>query len=635
VKKGMVIVMKMMKWFRLLLLTLVLFSLAGCDTKEKADEPAKESDASTEQETEDDLRYLDASLPTAERVDILVSQMSLMEKAGQMLQAERNVVTTADMKNLRLGSVLSGGGSVPGNNTIEDWNKMFKDLQGAALSSTHKIPMIYGVDAVHGHALLKGAVVYPHNIGLGAANDPELMYEMGAAVAEEMKLTNILWNFSPCVAVSTDPRWGRTYESYSSDPALVTSLADAYLKGQADHGVVSTIKHYVGDGGTSFGTGEINRLLDRGDTIVSEEELRAVHLVPYEALIKSGAKIVMASFSSYDGLKMHEHKYLLTDVLKTELGFEGFVVSDWEAVKALSGSNFEENVALAINAGVDMLMEPNYYNDTIKAIVNGVNKGKISEERIDDAVRRILKVKFDLGIFEDPYMEKVTHEVTEQGSIEYRSLAKKLVEKSLVLLKNDNNILPLKKGQKIYVTGPALNDMGLQIGGWGLAWQGQLDSNGKITDGTTILEGLQEYGDEYGIEIITDRDRAAEADIVLMAIGEVPYAEYEGDTEDLSITGKKAHSDNKSTIDFVNNLDKPVVTLLVAGRNVIISDYMNQWDSIVMCYLPGTEGDGIASVLMGEAKFSGKLSMPYYEKVEDIGKENAHLLFDVGYGLTY
>jgi beta-glucosidase len=416
----------------------------------------------------------------------------------------------------------------------------------------------------------------------------------------------------------------------------VTSLAEAYLKGHIEHGVVGTAKHYVGDGGTTYGSGEINSLLDRGDTRIKEEELRAVHLPPYEALINSGVKIVMASFSSYNGLKMHENKYLLTDVLKKELGFQGFVVSDWEAMNALSGSNFEKDIALAVNAGVDMLMEPNNYREALNALVNNVNNGMITEERINDAVSRILTVKFDMGLFEDPFLENKEIEVTELGSKEYRNIAKQLVEKSQVLLKNDNNLLPLQKGQKVFVTGPALNDMGLQCGGWGLTWQGQMDDgNGKITEGTTILEGLKAYAKTYGLEIITDQKQAYEADVVIMAIGEVPYAEFEGDTVDLSITGVKAHPNNKSTIDYVESLNKPTITLLVAGRNVLINEYMDQWDSIVMSYLPGTEGDGISSVLFGETPFTGKLAMPYYKSVEDIGQDGVELQFDVGYGLQY
>ncbi len=622
-----------------LILVLLLLVFSACDSKRVdtgtgggGGEAQKQN---RQEEKEADLSYLDPALPTQERVDRLLKQMSLMEKAGQMLQAERNRVTPKEMTDLALGSVLSGGGSYPGNNTVADWNMMFQGLQKGAMETSHKIPMLYGVDAVHGMGLLKGAVVFPHNIGLGAANDPELMYQMGAAVAQEMKLVNILWNFSPCLAVSTDPRWGRTYESYSSDPAIVASLAEAYLKGQQENGVVSTAKHYLADGGTVYGTGEINSLLDRGDARVSEEELRCIHLEPYRALIDSGVRIVMASFSSYNGLKMHENKYLLTDVLKGELGFSGFVVSDWEAMNALSGSTFQEKIANAVNAGVDMLMEPNQYKNALHAIINNVNGGRISEERVDDAVRRILTVKFDLGLFEDPYQEKAEKEVSEPGSGGYRGLAKQLVEKSLVLLKNEGELLPLQKGQKIFVTGPAADDMGFQCGGWGLSWQGQLDGdNGKLTQGTTILEGLQEYAEAHDIKIIKDWDRAAQADVVIMAIGEVPYAEFEGDTQDLSLIGSKAHPDNKNIIDKVDLLNKPVITLLVAGRNVLITDYANQWDSIVMCYLPGTEGTGVASVLYGEAPFTGKLAMPYYRSTGDIGKKDAGLLYPVGYGLA-
>jgi beta-glucosidase len=283
-----------------------------------------------------------------------------------------------------------------------------------------------------------------------------------------------------------------------------------------------------------------------------------------------------------------------------------------------------------------MFMEPTRYKQAIDALIKGVNDGAISQKRIDDAVSRILTVKFDMGLFEDPYMENLPQEVTELGSKGYRDLAKKLVEKSLVLLKNDKDTLPLKQGQKIYVTGPAINDMGLQCGGWGHTWQGVMDAgNRKVTEGTTILDGLNEYSKKSGFEIITDPAHADEADVVILAVGEIPYAEYEGDTGDLSITGALGHKDNKASIESVKALGKPTIALIIAGRNVLINDYRKDWDSIVMCYLPGSEGDGIASVLSGETPFTGKLPMPYYKSVDDIAKENADLLYDVGYGLTY
>lgn len=627
-----------MKGYKIIALLLVLIMLlAACSGKKLSGDVSNDASENASNVSND----ISEAKPVAEvsketSIEELIASMTLEEKVGQMVQGARDQMPANDVKSLKLGSVLSGGGSYPKNNTIQDWETMISSYQDAALSTDKGIPIIYGVDAVHGLALVKNAVVFPHNIGLGAANDPELVYEMGAAVAEEMKLIRVPWNFSPCVAVSTDPRWGRTYECFSSDPAIVTKLALAYVKGQTDHGVVPSAKHYVADGGAVFGTGEGDFLIDRGDAIMSEEELRQVHLLPYKELVDSGIKIIMASFSSWNGVKLHEHEYLLTEVLKNELGFEGFIVSDWEATSGLSGKSYEENVVKAVNAGVDMLMESFSYRKACAALIKAVNKGKIREERIDDAVRRILTVKKDIGLFDDPYMDEVSREVDELGSEKYRKLAKQLVEKSLVLLKNDNNILPLKKGQKIFVTGPAAIDMGMQCGGWGLTWQGSLDyGRTKLTEGVTVLEGLTTYGEKYGFEIITDEERAKEADLVILAIGEVPYAEYAGDTKDLSITGAKAHPGNLTAIELAKSLNKPVVTLIIAGRNVIISDYIDDWDSIVMCYLPGSEGDGVASVLSGEVSFTGKLPMPYYRSVEDIGKEDVKLLFDVGYGLAY
>lgn len=627
-----------------LILALVLI-LAGCSGKTKPTGRPEDSGQSSAQSSGQNssgqvLSGQDSETVTRisgeTSVDELLASMTLEEKVGQMVQGARDIVSFSDIKRFKLGSVLSGGGSYPGDNAVENWQSMIKNYQKAALSTDKGIPIIYGVDAVHGLSLVKNAVVFPHNIGLGAANDPELVYEMGAAVAEEMKLVRVPWNFSPCVAVNTDPRWGRTYECYSSDPEIVTRLALAYVKGQTDHGVAPTAKHYVADGGAMFGTGEGDFLIDRGDTNISEEELREIHLRPYKELVDNGIKIIMASFSSWNGVKMHENEYLLTEVLKKELGFEGFIVSDWEAVSGLSGKTYEENIIKAVNAGIDMLMEPFSYDKAFSAIIKAVKNGDIKEERIDDAVRRILTVKKEIGLFDDPDMEKASHEVDELGSEKYRNIAKQLVEKSLVLLKNDNDVLPLKKGQKIFVTGPAADDMGMQCGGWGLTWQGNLDGGtGKVTEGTTILEGLVSYGGKYGYEIITDANHANEADLVILAIGEIPYAEYMGDTADLSIVGEKAHPDNRDAIELAKSLGKPVITLIIAGRNVIISDYMDDWDGVVMCYLPGSEGDGIAAVLSGEVPFTGKLPMPYYRSVDDIGKEDAKLLFEVGYGLEY
>lgn len=580
----------------------------------------------------DDAIYLNPSYSVEKRVEDLISRMTLKEKAGQMVQGEQAYVSQKEMTNLGLGSILSGGGSIPnGINTVENWIKTINNYQSAALQTRLKIPYFYGVDAVHGHNTLKHAVIFPHNIGIGAANDPELTKQMGAYVAKEMKLTGVLFNFGPCVAVVQDLRWGRTYESFSSDPDIVSSLAKSYLKGQQSENVLACAKHYVGDGGTQFGTGK-DELIDRGDVIIDEEKFRELYLEPYKQMIENGVKCIMVSFNSYHGKKMHENKYWITDVLKNELGFSGFVISDWEGIWEIKAPTYEEKVMIAVNSGLDMFMEPSNYKNAINAIVKGVKNNKISQERVDDAVARILKVKFEMGLFEKPYLSQDDIGINELGTSEGRALAKQLVEKSQVLLKNNNNILPFKNGQKIYITGPAADDLGVQCGGWTITWQG-LTGN-SLTKGTTILQGLKNIASKHNLEIITDKNRASEADVVLLAIGEIPYAEYQGDTSNPSIIGNKALTQNQVDIDFAKTLNKPIITVIVAGRNVLINDYINDWDAVVMSYLPGTEGDGIASVLTGEAKFTGKLPMPWYKSVDDINSQNPDYLFELGYGLT-
>ncbi|GAB6107305.1 glycoside hydrolase family 3 protein [Fusibacter bizertensis] len=584
-----------------------------------------------------DAIYLDSTKSTAERVSDLLGRMTLEEKAAQMVQGERNAVTSKDLKTYGLGSVLSGGGSVPGEGAIKDWKKMMDSYQEAILLRDLKIPMLYGIDSVHGHSNVKGAVIFPHNIGLGAANDSVLVKEMAKIVAEEMKLTKIIWNFSPCVAIASDPRWGRTYESFSTDTKIVTELGDAYFEGLKESGVIATAKHYVADGGVSFGTGSGGNLIDRGDARMSEEKLREIYLEPYKELVKNGVPVVMASFSSFNGEPMHSHKYLLTDVLKNELGFQGFVVSDWEAIHLLDqGTDFNDQVQLSINAGVDMLMEPNEWLSAIEAIVSNVENGKIPMSRIDDAVSRILTVKFESGLFEDPYLTDSETKVVDLGDAKSREVASELVSKSLVLLKNEDEILPFKKGETILVLGPGANNMGIQCGGWTIYWQGSPDIAGyPLTTGTTILEGLQSLGEKQGITFITDVNQASKADKILLVLSEVPYAEMNGDTADMSITGSLASPENKAALELANAQNKPIATLIIAGREVIIDDYVNQWDGLVMGFLPGSEGQGVADVLLGEKAFVGKLPMPWYKSVEDIGNEQAELMYPIGYGLNY
>jgi beta-glucosidase len=577
--------------------------------------------------------FLDASLAIEERVADLLGRMTLEEKAGQMIQAEIGGLPPALVKISALGSVLNGGNSVLPSMDSDEIRDMVKQYQDAALACRLPIPLLYGLDAVHGHNGVTGAVLFPQNIGLGAANSPELMEQMGETVASEMMATGTPWNFAPCVAAAQDPRWGRTYESFSSDPALVSKLAVPLARGLMKGGALPTAKHYLADGGAIWGTPEaIGRRIDRGDAVIDEATLRSLHLPQYRALVDAGVPTVMTSFSSWNGVRMGANQYLLTDVLKGELGFGGIVVSDYDAVEQLAGASLEDKVAASVNAGVDMFMESSNWNAVLKAIVSGVSGGKIAQARVDDAVSRILRVKFEYGLFEDPYLEKKA--AGELGTQAHRALAAELVGRSLVLLKNDNGILPFKSGQKILVVGPAADDLGVQCGGWSLDWQGWSGDNGR-TQGTTILEGLKQEAEKAGAEILTDTADAAKADAILLVVGEKPYAEMQGDSADMSLAGPLALPGNKEAMEFAENCGKPVVALLVAGRQVIITDELPGWDAAVMAYLPGTEGEGIAPVLFGEKDFTGKLPMPWYGSVEDIGEKDENLLFPMGYGLSY
>lgn len=563
----------------------------------------------------------------------IVASMTLEQKAAQMLQPAIYRATPAAMRKYGYGSILSQYQTM--DMTAAGWKSTVRSYQEAALVSPGGIPFIYGTDAVHGVNYCLDSVIFPHNIGIGAANDEELTYKMGLIVADELKHTGMLWNFAPCVAVATEPRWGRTYESYSSDPKLVSKLGVAYAKGLIDGGVLPCAKHFFADGNIGYGTGEGDFLVDRGDASLTQSEIDAL-LAVYKKLIDSGVKTIMISHSSVNGVKMHENAYYINDVLKGEMGFDGFVVSDWASIHNISVQGLKNQVITAINSGIDMLMEPDSYSECYKYIIEAVNEGLISQERIDDAVTRIIRVKMELGLFDDPMQERLETTYPAAGSDEARDIARQLVEKSLVLLKNDNSILPLKPGSKIFVIGPAMNDTGVQCGGWTIEWLGGTDSEKGtkyVHNATTILEGLQQIANKYNLTIITDQAQASEADLTILCVGEKPYAEWFGDTADLSLTGSLGLTGNKEAIDLAKSLGKPTVTLIVAGRNLIIEEYFDDWDAVVMCYLPGSEADGVANVLTGKVPFTGTLPMPWYKSVEDIGTGNSR--FDVGYGLKY
>ena len=587
----------------------------------------------------EDAAYKRADLPVEERAADLLANMTLAEKIGQMTLVEKNSISPKDIAGRAIGGLLSGGGGYPETNTPEGWAEMVDGFQELALGSRLGVPLIYGVDAVHGHNNVNGAVIFPHNIGLGAADDAELMERIGRVTAAEMIGTGIYWNYAPVVAVPQDIRWGRTYEGLSENTELVSTLATAYLRGlqgndlAAPDSVLATPKHYVGDGGTAWGSSTASGYeIDQGVTEVDEATLRAVHLPPYVAAIEAGAKSIMVSYSSWGGLKMHAQKYLITDVLKGELGFSGFVVSDWQAIDKISGDYYADVVA-AINAGIDMNMVPYDYNRFIDTLTQAVEAGDVPMERIDDAVGRILTVKYEMGLFDHPMSDETL--LGQVGSDEHRAVAREAVAKSLVLLKNDNSSLPLSKDTpRIYVAGVGADDVGIQCGGWTIEWQG---NTGDITPGTTILEAIRS---SVSPGTVVDYDRNGwfdgKADACVAVVGEDPYAEGQGDSADLALPVK-----DKRMLSRLPERCEKIVVVLISGRPLIVTEYLDGWDALVAAWLPGTEGQGVADVLFGDQPFTGKLSYTWPRSIDQIPFDFANLpadgceapLFPYGYGL--
>ncbi|WP_414635850.1 glycoside hydrolase family 3 protein [Amycolatopsis sp.] len=581
--------------------------------------------------------YLNPAKPVQVRVKDLLSRMSLDDKLGQMTQAERAAVTgnPTDIATYRLGSLLSGGGSTPTPNTPAAWAEMYDTFQRAALQSPLHIPIIYGIDAVHGHNNVVGATIFPHNIGLGATRDPRLVERIGRATAEEVSGTGIDWDFASCLCVARNDRWGRTYESFGETPQLVSSMTTVIdgLQGRSlneeslsDNGsVLATAKHYVGDGGTTGGVNE-------GNTELSEAQLRAIHLPPFRAAVRRGVGSVMISYSSWNGVKMHANRYLITDVLKGELGFSGFVVSDWQGIDKIDGqSGFTaEEVDTAINAGIDMVMVPYDYQKFIDTLRTEVQAKRISMARIDDANRRILTKKFQLGLFERPFTDRrFTGTI---GDRQHRELARQAVRESQVLLKNDG-VLPLRKnGGKIFVAGKNADDIGDQTGGWTITWQG---SSGNITPGTTILQGIQQKAGASNVTYGKDGTgidggyRAAVA-----VVGETPYAEGFGDRPG----SMSLDADDLATLQRLKASGVPVVVVLVSGRPLDIASELPGWNALLESWLPGTEGAGVADVLFGEYNPTGKLpdTWPRSASQQPINVgDGQQALFPYGYGLRY
>lgn len=573
------------------------------------------------------LNPVDTATTREVDVDSLVQQMTLAEKIGQMTQVEKNSIPPEDVTHYFIGSVLSGGGGNPQPNTPENWAKMVREFQEAALKTRLAIPLIYGSDAVHGHSNVYGAVMFPHNIGLGATRDADLLRRIAQVTSRELLATNVHFDFAPAVSIPYDIRWGRTYEGYSQDTELVTELALAYLGGLQDEPrVVASVKHFVADGGTTWGTtskyewlhgnwqslGDTN-MIDQGDARFDEATLRAVHLPPYKATVEAGAQGVMVSFSSWNGLKMHAHRYLITDVLKGEFGFEGFVISDWMAVGQID-PDYSVSVIASINAGMDMVMVPYDYKKFITTLTAAVEAGDVSMERIDDAVRRILRAKAWLGMFEQPFGREDLLDTV--GSAEHRQVAREAVRKSMVLLKNDGGVLPLPKDARIYVGGPGADDLGMQCGGWSIEWQG---GRGPITVGTNILEGIkQAVGDTAQIHYNAECqfDQSAKAQVGIVVIGETPYAEGIGDKSNLYPT-----EDDQDLIARMGQSCEKLVVILLSGRPLILTDVLPRVDAFIAAFLPGTEGGGVADVLFGDYPFTGRLSFAFPRSMDQVPYE--------------
>ena len=598
--------------------------------------------------------YQDASQPVEKRVDDLLARMTLAEKIGQMTQAENYSIDPKDVTDFAIGSVLSGGGGY-GDNSPRAWRGLVESYEQAALKTRLGIPLLFGIDAVHGHGHVDGAVFFPQNIGLGATRDAALVEKIGRATAEQVSATAIQWNFAPVLAVTQDVRWGRTYESYSENTELVTELGAAYVKGlqnidgkPALHNpqtVLATPKHFLGDGGTAFGSSkqfiQVPYLLDQGDTQMDQARLRELFLPPYKAAIDAGAETVMVSFSSWNGLKMHAQKKLLTDVLKSELGFKGFVISDWQAIDQIS-PDYYESVVTAINAGVDMNMVPYEYKKFITTLTQAVEKGDVPQARIDDAARRILTVKFNKDLFEQPIPQ--TDAATILNNAAHKALAREAVQKSLVLLQNENQTLPLKKDiRTIFVAGEGANKTGFQNGGWTLDWQGVTGDAG----GTSLLAAIHqnvssntrvEYNSFGNFSSIKDASgNPIQADVGIVVIAERPYAEGIGDRARLALDPAEI-----LRIDRMRDAAERVVVILLSGRPLVITKALSHTDAFVAAWLPGSEGEGVTDVLFGDVEFSGKTpftwprtdsQLPFdFQKMKTEGCDAP--LFPYGFGLT-
>ncbi|XP_031277787.1 uncharacterized protein LOC116136213 isoform X2 [Pistacia vera] len=590
-----------------------------------------------------DCIYKNPNAQIEDRIKDLLSRMTLKEKIGQMTQIERGVATPEALKDLSIGSILSAGGSGPFENALSsDWADMVDRYQKSALESRLGIPLIYGIDAVHGNNSIYGATIFPHNIGLGATRDGDLARRIGAATALEVRASGIHYTFAPCIAVCKDPRWGRCYESYGEDTDIVRKMTPIVsgLQGEPPKGhpngypfmagrnnIIACAKHFVGDGGTVRGKNE-------GDTILPYDDLEKVHMAPYLDCISLGVCTVMASYSSWNGSKLHGDHFLLTQVLKNKLGFKGFLISDWEGIDELTipyGPNYRQCISTAVNAGIDMVMVPHRFKQFVDDLTFLVESGEVPMSRIDDAVERILRVKFLAGVFEYPFCDRSLLDIV--GCKLHRELAREAVRKSLVLLKNGKNpkkpFLPLdRNSRRILVTGTHANDLGCQCGGWTKTKYG-------LSGGTSILEAIKEaVGDKT--EVIYEQYPSPHTlerqdfSFAIVAFGEEPYAENGGDNAELVIPVKGS--------EVINSVAEriPTLAILISGRPLTVEpQLLEKLEVFVAAWLPGSEGRGIADVIFGDYDFTGQLPVTWFRGVEQLPMNAYDPLFPLDFGLTY
>ncbi|EGF92929.1 1,4-B-D-glucan glucohydrolase [Asticcacaulis biprosthecium C19] len=580
---------------------------------------------------------------TEAKITAMLAQMSVEQKVGQIIQPEWKTIKPEEVIQYHIGSIENGGGAVPGGNkhaTVKDWVDLIEPYYQASVAPGQKvtIPLIWASDAVHGHNNVYGATLFPHNIGLGAANDPELIRRIGEVTAAEVRSTGMDWTFAPTIAVARDDRWGRTYESYSEDPRIASTYAAAMVAGIQGTGadflgpnhVIATAKHFLGDGSTDGGR-------DQGDSTVSETDLARLHGAPYVDAINTGTQSVMASFNSWQGVKLHANKGLLTGVLKGRMGFDGFIMGDWLAHGQIPGCT-NSDCSQAFNAGLDIYNQPQDWKLLYANLLRDVKNGTIPMARLDDAVRRILRVKFRMGVFDQPSPANRPATFQPIGTPQHRAIAREAVAKSMVLLKN-NGVLPLKPGATVLIAGNGADNIAMQSGGWTLSWQGADNSNNDFPGATSIYEGLKAQIEAKGGQALFSPDATApqKPDVAIVVFGETPYAEFMGDQSDVAL-----HYGNTESLALLKSLKAqgiPVVAVLLSGRPLYLNPHINAADAFVAAWLPGSEGAGVADVLVGDKDFQGRLSFSWPKRPDqtplNVGDVNYDPQFAYGFGLSY